>query len=75
MILPTRHLTPEQSLLGVAAVVLSELHQTPRTVNELWEISRGNKYVGTFDRFVLALDLLFLMGCVDLAAGMLKVAA
>ena len=71
MILPTKHLSPGQSLIGVAAQLLEQLRQ-PLTVNELWGLVRSRESVGTFDRFVLALDLLFLMGTVELTAGHLR---
>lgn len=71
MILPTKHLTPAQSLLGVAALVLDGLDGS-RSVNQLWEDLRDRKAVGNFDRFVLALDLLFVMGAVEMADGMVR---
>jgi hypothetical protein len=72
LILPTRHLTPGQSLIGIAAQLLAQLDR-PRTVNQLWELVRASDTVGTFDRFVLALDLLFVMGAVEFAAGRLRI--
>jgi hypothetical protein len=71
VILPTKHLTPAQSLLGVAARLLERL-DGPRTVNQLWESCRGDRRVGTFDRFVLALDLLFLLGAVEMSSGTIR---
>ncbi len=68
MILPTKHLTPAQSLLGVAARLLEQLDR-PLTVNELWEECRDDPRVATFDRFVLSLDLLFLLGAIEMSAG------
>lgn len=72
MILPTKHLTPGQSLIGVAAELLEHVNR-PRTVNQLWELVRENESVGTFDRFVLALDVLFLVGAVELHAGRIRI--
>lgn len=65
MILPTKHIPAEQTLLGVGAVLLPHLRE-PRTVSALWENARESTVVGTFDRFILALDLLHLLGAVDL---------
>lgn len=73
MILPTRHLSPSQSLIGLAAIVVKTLDR-PRTVNQLWESLRSDQRIGTFDRFVLALDLLFMLGMVDMEDGELRVA-
>jgi hypothetical protein len=74
MILPNRHLTPHQSLIGVAARLLERLGHS-QSVNQLWEASRSDRVVATFDRFVLALDLLFLVGAVELVGGELRVAS
>jgi len=71
MILPTKHVTPAQSLLGVASLVLERLDR-PRTVNQLWEETRTDGAIGTFDRFVIAMDLLFIMGAVELDNGTLR---
>lgn len=73
MILPTKHLAPGESLLGVAALLLREL-QTPRSVNELWENVREIPGLGTFDRYTLALDLLFIMGLATFRRGRLTLA-
>jgi hypothetical protein len=73
MILPTKHLTPGQSLLGAAAQALSHL-DGPKTVSQLWEILRDDPSVVSFDRFVLALDLLFMMSAIQIADGRIRVA-
>jgi hypothetical protein len=75
VILPTKHLSPAQSLIGVSALLLMHLVDAPMTVNQLWEVTRREAAVGTFDRFVLALDVLFLVGALDLAHGELRVAS
>jgi hypothetical protein len=43
----------------------------PRTVSALWDAVRSSPDVGTFHRFVLALDLLYLMGAVHFDQGLL----
>lgn len=70
MIRPSKHITPEQSLLGVGAVVLSAL-DTVRTPTSLWERVRTNDMVGSYERFVLALDMLFIAGLVALRDGLI----
>lgn len=71
MILPTKHVSAEHSLLGVGALVLSRLGR-PRTVSALWEDVRPNSQVATFERFSLALDLLYAIGAVDFLDGLLQ---
>jgi len=71
VILPTKHIPASQSILGVGAVLLRHLSRE-RTVSELWERVRVVREVGTFERFVLALDLLYTVGAVRLEGGLLR---
>jgi hypothetical protein len=70
MILPTKHLPVDQSLLAGAAAVLVALNR-PQTVSATWERVRGSRAITTFDRFVLSLDLLYALGLVSVNAGRL----
>jgi len=71
MILPTKHIPQDEALIGVGATLLESLDQ-PVTVSGLWEKVREKRNVGTFERFVLAANLLFLMGIIDFSDGMLS---
>ncbi len=68
MIAPDKHVSIDASLIGVGAVMLRQL-PGPRTLTALWEVCRGLPDIRTFQRFVLALDLLYLLGTVDLESG------
>lgn len=70
MILPSRHQTVDQTLLGLGALLLRELER-PETVSSLWQQVRARPEVGSYQRFTLALDLLFVVGAVDLVDGLL----
>ena len=70
MILPSKHISEDQALLGVGAVLLGEL-RNPQTVTSLWEKVRTHRSVGTFERFVLALDMLHITGVVLLSDGLI----
>ncbi|RXE56209.1 hypothetical protein ABH15_08655 [Methanoculleus taiwanensis] len=74
MILPSKHISEDQALLGVGAVLLRNLEQ-PQTVTSLWSKVRDNRSVGTYERFVLALDLLHITGIINLSQGMLQLEA
>ena len=69
MILPTKHLPLDKSALGSAAILLQHMHDKP-TVSELWERVSG-RGISAFDQFVVALDLLFIVGVVDHRNGRL----
>ncbi len=71
MILPSKHISEDQALLGVGAVLLKELEQ-PQTVTSLWEKVRTHPTVGGFDRFVLTLDMLHILGAIRTNSGMLE---
>lgn len=65
MILPTKHINVLDSILGIGALLLAELER-PRTVSSLWDRVRNDPHIVTFERFMLGLDLLFILGAIDL---------
>lgn len=71
MILPTKGITPQQSLLAIAGEVLRAL-DTNKSVSRLWDDFRVHsdpESTITFDWFILSLDLLYIFGLVDLHRG------
>jgi len=70
MILPTKHIRQSEALIGVGATILAHLIG-PMTVSDLWERLRHEPNVGTFERFVLASNLLFLIGAIDIQDGLI----
>jgi hypothetical protein len=77
MILPTKHLPPDRALLSVGGQLLGCLRE-PMTVSRLWDevrIHRGDRAGPApinYDWFVLALDLLFIVGAVELDRGVIR---
>lgn len=77
MILPSKHLPPERALLTVGSHILKFLSH-PKTVSALWEeLTRrdsASSATGSiriaYDWFVLALDLLFAFGAIDIKNGL-----
>jgi ABC-three component (ABC-3C) system Middle Component 6 len=70
MILPTKHIPQNEALIGVGATMLAHL-TGPMTVSGLWERLRLEPNVGTFERFVLASNLLYLIGAIDIKDGLI----
>ena len=68
MILPSKHISQNQTLIGVGAVLLKEIGK-PQTVTSLWESVCEHSSIGTFERFVLALDMLHIIGVIELEKG------
>ena len=79
MILPTKHITIERSLLGVGAEILTIIKKRPETISELWNKIRKNheessqKKPISYRWFVLSLDLLYLIGAVRFEEGLMTV--
>jgi hypothetical protein len=71
VILPNKHLTLENSLLGMGAEILKHIRE-PRTVTSLWGEVRSLPQVKTFERFTLGLDFLYAIGAVDFDNGLLR---
>lgn len=71
MILPTKYLLEHNSLLAAGAVLLKHLAQ-PMTTTHLWERLRSHRSIGSYDRFILALDLLFVLGTVWYVDGTIR---
>jgi len=72
MILPTKHIKLSESLVGLGAYLLKYLDK-PKTVDQLWtifskKINNTKKFPAyhNFDDVVLALNLLFMIGAVDI---------
>tara|TARA_R110000787_G_scaffold186903_1_gene298678 strand:+ start:106 stop:333 length:228 start_codon:yes stop_codon:yes gene_type:complete len=71
VILPTKHIEPQESLLGVGGMLLNQLRR-PLTVSTLWEEVRERPEVATFERFTLGLDFLYACGLVVIEDGLLR---
>ena len=70
MILPSKHISQDQSLIGVGAILIKKINNT-QTVTDLWETVREEDEIGTFERFVLALDMLHIAGAIALEDGLI----
>lgn len=77
MILPTKGIDRNRALLSLGADCLRLLNK-PKTVSRVWEeLQQDWKHREVqaalgFDWFVLALDMLFSIGAIDLTGGLLR---
>jgi hypothetical protein len=71
MILPTKHISTRNSLLAVGATIIDNLNY-PRTVTSLWSDVSSIPEVATFERFILVLDLLYIIGAIEMEEGLLR---
>ena len=69
MILPTKHIPLELSVLGAGAVLLLFL-DAPLTPSAVWDRAKHAPEIRTYGRFVLALDFLYAVGAIDMRDGL-----
>jgi hypothetical protein len=68
---------PDRALIGVGAEVL-EILKRPMTISRLWDEIRGRRTLLTptapidYQWFVLSLDLLYVIGAVELERGLVR---
>lgn len=74
MILPTKHLNEERSILRIGAEILLLLGNEV-TISRLWSDFQNYRLEElevkpvTYDWFILALDLLFMLGVIEFGEG------
>lgn len=71
MILPTKYVPASDSILGRAGAILPLRASNP-TVSELWHSYRLVRPEDSFDSFIAALTLLFMLGVVTINTGVLQ---
>ena len=65
MIMPNKYLKEEDTLLGASAVIFENLSKQ-QSISELWDNVREDDSVYNFERFILSLDLLYMLNLVEL---------
>ena len=71
MLLPTKYTPESQTLLALGGIVLSRIKR-PCTLTMLWEQVRKIPQVGTFERLILTLDMLYMLGAIDISNGLIR---
>jgi len=70
MIMPNKNIRLEYSLLNCGAIVLEELHDRD-TISSLWGKSRTKEALVSYEKFILTLDYLYLIGAIKLEDGLI----
>ncbi len=68
MILPTKIIHTEKSLLGIGAILLQTL-SLPLSISALWEKVKTKKEINSFEFFILSLDFLYIIGAISYKDG------
>lgn len=71
MILPTKHISIKNSMLGVGGIILEYLN-CPKTVTALWNEVSEIPEIANFKKFTLTLDLLYIIGAIEIEEGLLR---
>ena len=77
MLLPTKRIPEERSLIAVGATVL-RLLDSPKTVSRLWEETQAQTNTKnetqkvTYSWFILALDFLYSLSALELERGHIR---
>lgn len=71
MIMPTKYLKEDSALIGVGGILLRHI-DNKKNLSSLWDEVKTVPSVATFERFVLALDFLYLLGLIDIENNEIK---
>ena len=71
MIVPNKNIRLQNSLLGMGAQILPQLNTT-QTFSSLWERMKSSKEINSYDKFVLTLDLLYMLNLIELKDGIIQ---
>ncbi len=65
MIMPNKYIKEEDTLLGASAVIFENMTKK-QSISELWDKVHDDGSVYNFERFILSLDLLYMLNMIDL---------
>lgn len=68
MILPTKHLSVDDSILGKGASILRTLSK-PQSVSRLWE--KNKKTIGSYELFSITLAFLYSIDAIEFNEGLI----
>ena len=71
MILPSKYLQENDALIGVGATLLNLLKEEC-SLSDLWDRAKHSADIGSFERFILGLDILFILGAIKEESGRIK---
>lgn len=70
MITPDKNIKLSYSLIGVGALILPKL-SSPITISALWHKMKHYQEIANFEKFVLALDFLYMCNLIRIDKGLL----
>jgi hypothetical protein len=71
MILPNKHISVSRSFLGSGAIIIEQMNQS-ETITTLWNKVSTNPNFDNFEKFILTLDFLYMIGAIQIDEGLLR---
>lgn len=72
MILPDKYIPINETFLGLGAIALGLLGDSPKSISYLRREMLKRHEVGNYARFVYTLDFLYSLGLVEMSNGVIK---
>ena len=70
MILPTKNIKMQYSLLNCGAIILNKLEDSD-TISAIWEKVSIEDILNNYDKFVITMDFLYMVGAIDYNNGLI----
>lgn len=70
MIIPNKSYILRYSILGASLKLISNLENS-QTISSLWEKVRNYEEVNTFEKYILSLDFLYMIGLINFDMGLI----
>ena len=71
MILPNKHIKLSNSMLNIGAIILDQINES-QTITMLWTNPKIDSTINSFEKFILGLDFLFMLGLIDYKKGIIR---
>jgi len=65
MLMPNKYLSEEETLLGAGVTIIEKL-SFKKSLSKLWDEIKDDIRMYNFERFILTLDMLFILGLIEL---------
>lgn len=72
MILPDKYIPISETFIGLGAIALKHLQDSPKSISHLRNEMLKHHEVGNYARFVYTLDFLFALGLVEMSNGVVR---
>lgn len=68
--MPTKNIKLKYSLINCGAIILDALNEDD-TVSSIWEKVSSGRILVNYDKFILSMDFLYMVGAIDYQNGLI----